>query len=301
MPVGAAAARFAVSVYVVLFKPPWITCTSKIVRTVKLAAVTLGRVTPAVRGPKAETVPKFAVAAFVPAAPSVTPAGSLSNWIEIPFLLISVPLITPVAVVCAGSEAPHISRAARAAPRMIEMYFFSMIKNLICRGQKSYRLQQCLRCNRVLHLHLQCFGYRSRVVVCRVQRGKARGGQRHVIEQPCHVRRRRRGNLRRQSVIRAAGVCLVHHNVKRAAYLINRAGQVLVIYTRRRMKTSRKCGRAKVQANIVSAGIGQRTEASCSYGWVVLENQRDRRLHAHGNCELAGTGLRRRARCQQTE
>src|SRR5436305_2860299 len=158
MPVGVAAARFAVSVYVVLFKPPEITCTSKIVRTVKLAAVTLGRVTPPASGPKADTVPKFAVAAFVPAAPSVTPAGSLSNWIEIPLVLFRLPLITPEAVVCAGSEAPHVSRAARAAPRMIEMYFFSMVKNLICRGQKSNRLQQWLRSNRVLHLHLQGLG-----------------------------------------------------------------------------------------------------------------------------------------------
>src|SRR5438270_1538504 len=144
MPIGAGAARFAVSVYVVLFKPPWITCTSKIVRTVKFAAVTLGRVTPAASGPKAETVPKLAVAALVPAAPSVTPAGSLSNWIEIPFLLTRVPLITPLAVVCAMSEAPHRIMAARAAPRIIEMYFFSMIKTLIGRGQETNRFQQCL-------------------------------------------------------------------------------------------------------------------------------------------------------------
>src|SRR6185312_4804468 len=158
MPVGAAAARFAVSVYVVLVKPPEITCTSKIVRTVKLAAVTLGRVTPAASVPKAETVPKLAVAAFVPAAPNVTPAGSLSNWIAIPFVLFKLPLITPEAVVCAGSETPHISRAARAAARTIEMYFFSMVKDLIRRGQKSNRFQQWLRWNRVLHLHLQGLG-----------------------------------------------------------------------------------------------------------------------------------------------
>jgi hypothetical protein len=73
-------------------------------------------------------LPKFAVAAFVPEAPSVTPAGSLSNWIEIPVVLFRLPLITPEAVVCAGSEAPHINRPARAVPRMIEMYFFSMVK-----------------------------------------------------------------------------------------------------------------------------------------------------------------------------
>src|ERR1051326_1293610 len=166
MPVGAAAARFAVSVYVVLVKPPEITCTSKIVRTVKLAAVTLGRVTPPERGPKADTVPKLAVAAFVPAAPSVTPAGLLSNWIEIPVVLFKLPLITPEAVVCAGNEAPHISRPARAALRTIEMYFFSMVKNLICRGQKSNRFQQWLSSNRVLHLHLQGLSYGCRIVVC---------------------------------------------------------------------------------------------------------------------------------------
>src|SRR5579864_4520572 len=291
MPVGAAAARFAVSVYVVLVKPPWITCTSKIVRTVKFAAVTLGRVTPAASGPNAETVPKFAVAALVPAAPSVTPAGSLSNWIEIPFLLIRVPLITPDAVVCASSEAPHSSRAARAAPRMIEMYFFSMIKNLIRRGQKSYRFQQCLRCYCVLHLHLQGLGNRGRIVVSRVQRGKASGGQRHVIQQPCHVRRRRRGNLRRQPVIRTAGICFGHYHVKRAAYFINRACQVRVIYACRRMKISRKSRRAEVEPNVISSCIGQRTEARCSYGRVVLENQRYRRLHAHGDGELPGAGL----------
>src|SRR5579864_270935 len=173
MPVGAGAARFAVSVYVVLFNPPWITCTSKIVRTVKFAAVTLGRVTPAASGPKAETVPKLAVAAFVPAAPSVTPAGSLSNWIAIPFVLFKLPLITPEAVVCAGSGAPHNIRAARAAPRMIEMYFFSMVKNLIRRGQKSNRLQQWLRSNRVLHLHLQGLGNRNGIVIGRIQCCKA--------------------------------------------------------------------------------------------------------------------------------
>src|SRR5690242_10750422 len=67
------------------------------------------------------------------------------------------------------------------------------------------------------------------------------------------------------------------------------------------MKTSRKSGRAKVQANIVCSCIGQRTKARCSYGWVVLKNQRYGRLHAHGNGELPGTGLRRRIRSQQTE
>src|SRR5579859_846272 len=293
MPVGAATARFAVSVYVVLFNPPWITCSSKIVRTVKFAAVTLGRVTPAASGPKAETVPKLAVAAFVPAAPSVTPAASLSNWIAIPLVLIRVPLITPEAVVCAGSEAPHISRAARAAPRMIEMYFFSMIKNLIRRGQKSNCLQQCLRCHCVLHLHLQGLGNRGYVVVCRVQRGKTRGGQRHVIEQPRYVGRWRRGNLRRQPVVWAAGICFCHHNIKRAAYFINRAGQVRVIHAGRRVKISRERCRTQVQTNIVGACVRQRTKARCSYGWIILKNQRDRRLHIHGDGELTGAGLRR--------
>src|ERR1041385_1085971 len=275
MPVGAAAARFAVSVYVVLVKPPEITCTSKIVRTVKLAAVTLGRVTPAASVPKAETVPKFAVSALVPAAPSVTPAGSLSNWIEIPLVLFKLPLITPEAVVCAGSKALHNSRAARTAPRMIEMYFFSMVKNLICRGQKSNRLQQWLRCNRILHLHLQGLGNRCCIVVCCIQCGEARGRERHVIQQPAYVCRRRRGNLRCQPVVRAAGIGFGYHNIKSAAYLIYGGANVLVIHARQRMKTSRKRRRAKVQANVVGSGIGQRTDTRRSHRRIVLKNQRD--------------------------
>jgi len=55
-------------------------------------------------------------------------------------------------------------------------------------------------------------------------------------------------------------------------------------------------GNSHVQANIIGAGIDQRAKSLASNRRVILKNQIDGRLHAHGDGELAGTGLRAGAR-----
>src|SRR6476469_4438380 len=67
------------------------------------------------------------------------------------------------------------------------------------------------------------------------------------------------------------------------------------------MKASRKSSNAQIEPNVVGPGVGQRAETSCSNRWVVLKNQGNGRLHAHGDAELAGTGLRAGARGKQAE
>jgi hypothetical protein len=83
---------------------------------VKFAAVTEGRVTPGESGPKAEMLPKFKLACDDPVFPSVTPLGFVSKTSAIPFLLIKVALMVPLAVgACANAavEASMIAAVAR--------------------------------------------------------------------------------------------------------------------------------------------------------------------------------------------
>jgi hypothetical protein len=58
------------------------------------------------------------------------------------------------------------------------------------------------------------------------------------------------------------------------------------------MKASRKSSNAHIEPNVVGAGVGQRAKTCCSNRWVVLKNQRNGGLHAHGDGELPGAGLR---------
>jgi hypothetical protein len=58
------------------------------------------------------------------------------------------------------------------------------------------------------------------------------------------------------------------------------------------MKTSRKSSNTHIEPNIVGPGVGQRAETGCPNRWVVLKNQRNGGLHAHGDGELPGAGLR---------
>jgi hypothetical protein len=51
-------------------------------------------------------------------------------------------------------------------------------------------------------------------------------------------------------------------------------------------------GNSHIQANVIGAGIDQRTKSLASNRRIILKNQIDRRLHAHGDGELSGSGLR---------
>src|SRR5260221_14237661 len=156
-------------------------------------------------------MPKFAVAALVPAAPSVTPAGSVSNWSEMPFLLTRVPLMTPVAVVCAMTDAAASSSAIIARTRIV-LCLLNIFKFLVRGRQKSDRLQQNLRRYGVFHLHLQGLGDGRAKIVRHIQRGESGGGQSHIVDQPCHFYRRNGINLRSQPVDRADGFSIAHEH-----------------------------------------------------------------------------------------
>src|SRR5262249_14594082 len=111
-----------------------------------------------------------------------------------------------------------------------------------------------------------------------------------VIDQPGHVRRRRRGNLSCQSVVRTAGVGLGHNHVKRTAYLVVAAPNIPNESDASQAVSPRERSGAQVQADIVGAGIGQGTEPVRSYRRVVLEYQADGRLDRHRDRELRGAG-----------
>src|SRR5215467_10639794 len=149
--------------------------------TVKFAAVTLGRVTPAESAPKAEMFPKLTLAADVPLLPRGTPAGSVSNISAMPFLLISCPLMTPVAV-CPKSPALESIRAAISRIRVMFCLFIaaSPVRS-VGRRHESNRLHQGLCRHCVLHLDLQSLGDGRAVVVRCIQGGEAGIGQRDVI------------------------------------------------------------------------------------------------------------------------
>ncbi len=172
---------------------------------------------------------------------------------------------------------------------------------LIRRRQESDRLQQYLRRDVVPHLYLQSLGDPRAESVSGIQRGETCVGQRDVIDQPDHAGGRRRGNLRGQPVIGATGIRFRHHHVKRAADLIERRSQMLIVDAGGGMETSGKRGRAQVETNIVGPRVGEGTEAGSPDRRVVLENEADGRLHIHRDAELAGAGLRTGAGGKKTQ
>src|SRR5215471_269562 len=235
--------------------------------TVKFAAVTLGRVTPGESAPNAEIFPKLTLAAEVPLLPRATPPGSELNTRVMPFLLVMVALMTPVAV-CPKSAALASIRAPIARIRIALCLFIAAstkvavsLRSVGCR-QESYRFCQDLRRHRVLHLDLQSLGDRRAVVVRCIQIRKTGGGQYNVIDQPGNVGRRDRGDLCGQPVVRTAGVGLAHHHVESACHLVAGDANVTVTAASDVARAwKRRC--PHVQANIVGAGIGERAKTRC--------------------------------------
>jgi len=92
--------------------------------------------------------------------------------------------------------------------------------------------------------------------------------------------------LRCQPVIGAAGVALGHQHVKSAAHLVKRTSNVLVVHACGAVEITRKRCRAQIQTDVIRASVAQRTKTCAADIRIVVENERDRRLHSEIDGEL---------------